>query len=195
MRRASEWSTRRLHAEAARLCQPGRRRARAGPVCPTVTTLALLDAVLDAVEVPVLAAGGIGSARAVAAMMAAGADGVRVGTRFLAATEAGAHPAWIEALIGATAEDTVYTTKFPGGWPDAPHRVLQSCIAAAEAFKGDTVGSNVSLLGSRADLSLFQSVCADTTTGAVEAMPLWAGESVGGVKRIQSAAEIVVELA
>jgi nitronate monooxygenase len=167
-----------------------------GHIRGKTSTLALLDAVLDAVDVPVLAAGGIGSARAVAAMMAAGADGVRVGTRFLAAPEAGAHPAWIEALIGATAEDTIYTTKFPGGWPNAPHRVLQSCLAAADAFKGDTVGSNASLLGSRADLSLFQSVCADTTTtGAVEAMPLWAGESVGGVNRIQSAAEIVMELA
>jgi nitronate monooxygenase len=167
-----------------------------GHVRGKISTLALLGDVLEAVNVPVLAAGGIGTARAVAAALAAGADGVRVGTRFLAAVEAGAHPTWVDALIEATAEDTVYTTKFSGGWPDAPHRVLRSCITTAESFRGETVGSNVSLLGDRADLGLFQSVCADTTTtGTVDAMPLWAGESVSGVRGIQSAAEIVLELA
>lgn len=170
--------------------------AAGGHVRGTVSTLALLGDVLDAVDVPVLAAGGIGTARAVAAVMAAGADGVRVGTRFVAAVEAGAHPTWVDALIGATAEDTVFTSQFSGGWPDAPHRVLRSCLTAAEAFQGDTVGANVTLTGDRADIARFGVTVADqTTTGAIEAMPLWAGESVNGVKRIQSAAEIVLELA
>ena len=61
--------------------------------------LALLPEVLDAVEVPVLAAGGVGTARGVAAALAAGADGVRVGTRFVAATESGAHPEYVAALV------------------------------------------------------------------------------------------------
>ncbi len=167
-----------------------------GHVRGKISTLALLGDVLDAVDLPVLAAGGIGTARAVAAAMAAGAEGVRVGTRFVAAHEAGAHPVWVQALIGATAEDTVYTSKFAGGWPDAPHRVLQSSLTAAEAFEGETVGENLNLLGDRVTVSRFGSTCADTTaTGTVEAMPLWAGESVSGVKGIQSAAEIVLELA
>ena len=55
-----------------------------GHVRGTVSLLPLLDEVLEAVDVPVLAAGGIGTGRAMAAVMAAGADGVRVGTRFIA---------------------------------------------------------------------------------------------------------------
>ena len=64
-----------------------------GHIRGTTGLPALLDEVLAAVEVPVLAAGGIGSARAMAAALAAGADGVRVGTRFVATAESGSHPA------------------------------------------------------------------------------------------------------
>ena len=152
--------------------------------------------VLDAVDVPVLAAGGIGTARAVAAALAAGADGVRVGTRFVAAREAGAHPEYVAALIAARAEDTVYTRAFHLGWPDAPHRVLRSCVAAAEAFGGEVVGEALRLDGTRAPIPRFATTVADrNTTGAVGSMPLWAGESVGGVTRVRPAAEIVQELA
>ena len=63
-----------------------------GHVRGTSGLLPLLEQVLAAVDVPVLAAGGIGSGRAMAAVLAAGADGVRVGTRFLAVQEAEAHP-------------------------------------------------------------------------------------------------------
>jgi NAD(P)H-dependent flavin oxidoreductase YrpB (nitropropane dioxygenase family) len=68
---------------------------------------------------------GIGSGRATAAALAAGADGVRVGTRFVAAEEAGAHPVYVRALIEAQAEDTVYTKAFSSRWPNAPHRALR----------------------------------------------------------------------
>src|SRR4051794_18526959 len=63
-----------------------------GHVRGTIGVLALLDEVLEAVDVPVLAAGGIGTGRALAAVLAAGADGARVGTRFVAAEESDAHP-------------------------------------------------------------------------------------------------------
>ena len=65
--------------------------------------LPLLDAVLDAIGCPVIAAGGIATARGVAAAQAAGADGVRVGTRFIAAAESDAHPEWITAILDASA--------------------------------------------------------------------------------------------
>src|ERR687889_1605600 len=78
--------------------------------------LALLDAVLSAVDLPVLAAGGIGSGRALAAMLAAGADGVRIGTRFVAAAESDAHPRYLEALIAARPEDTVYGSTLSDWW-------------------------------------------------------------------------------
>jgi enoyl-[acyl-carrier protein] reductase II len=67
-----------------------------GHVRGTVGTFPLLEEVLEAVDVPVLAAGGIGTARAMAAALIAGADGVRVGTRFVATPEAGAHPEYVE---------------------------------------------------------------------------------------------------
>lgn len=72
-----------------------------------------------------LAAGGIGSGRALAAVLAARASGVGVGTRFIAATEAGAHPEYVKALIASEPEDTVVTEAFSEGWPNAPHRVLR----------------------------------------------------------------------
>lgn len=167
-----------------------------GHVRGKIGLIALLSEVIGAVDVPVLAAGGIGTGRAMAAALAAGADGVRVGTRFVAASESGAHPRYVEALIKARAQDTIYTEAFSATWPDAPHRVLRSAIAAAEAFQGDTVGEATSLDGTRFPVRRFASFAVDrTTTGAIEAMSLWAGESVSGVTRVQPASEILRELA
>jgi nitronate monooxygenase len=157
--------------------------------------LALLDEVLDAVGVPVLAAGGIGSGRVLAAVLAAGADGARMGTRFVAAEEADAHPQYVAALLAAGPEDTVYGRDFVHGW-DAAGRVLRSSLEAARAFKGDIVGEVPSLDGTREPLHRFEpEAITQGVTGAIEAMPFWAGESVGAVKRVQPAAEIVREVA
>jgi nitronate monooxygenase len=158
--------------------------------------LALLDAVLSAVDVPVLAAGGIGSGRALAAVLAAGADGVRIGTRFVAAEEAEAHPRYVEALIAARPTDTLRSDTFALDFPGAPHRALRSSIAAVEAFQGDVVGEVLSPSGDRVPVRRFQKLTITRhVTGAIEAMPHWAGESVGGVTRVQPAAEIVRQLA
>ncbi len=146
---------------------------------------------------PVLAAGGIGTARAMAAVLAAGADGVRVGTRFMAAEEAETHPDYVKALVAAEAKDTVYTEAFSIGWPDAPHRCLRSCVEAARAFQGEFVGEGRNnMTGEQFSIRRFQvGVMDKSVTGAIEAMPPWAGESVDAVKRVQPAAEIVHELA
>lgn len=157
--------------------------------------LPLLGAVLDAVDVPVVAAGGIGTARAMAAALAAGADAVRVGTRFLAAAEADVHPEYLAALVGARAEDTVLTGRFSVMWPDAPHRVLRSAVAAAEAWSGEIVGE-MELLGTRQPLPRFAVPCPTrATTGTIAAMALYAGESVGAVSGVVPAADVVRELA
>jgi nitronate monooxygenase len=167
-----------------------------GHVRGRVGLLAILGQILEAVDVPVLAAGGIGTGRALAAVLAAGADGARVGTRFVAAEEARAHPTYVQALIAAEAEDTVYTDAFSFGWPDAPHRCLRSSVEAATAFEGDIVGERFSqYYQNRVPVHRFQSLTVtDDATGQIEAMPLWAGESVGGVNRVQPAAAIVAEL-
>jgi nitronate monooxygenase len=161
-----------------------------------IGVLAVLDAVLSAVDVPVLAAGGIGTGRALAAVLAAGADGARIGTRFVAAEEAEAHPRYVEALIASQPADTVRSDTFALDYPGAPHRALRSSVAAAQAFQGDVVGEMLSPSGDRVPVRRFQKLTITRhVSGAIDAMPHWAGESVGGVTRVQPAAEIVRELA
>ncbi|HVR28965.1 MAG TPA: nitronate monooxygenase [Thermoanaerobaculia bacterium] len=156
--------------------------------------LRVLSEVLDAVgEVPVVAAGGIGSAREVAGALAAGASAVRVGTRFVAAVESGAHPEYVRSLVEARAEDTVLTDVFSVGW-DAPHRVLRSAIEAARAFPGEVVGE-AEWGGEKRPVARFSAeLPTRETTGEVRAMALYAGQSVGAVRQVRPAREIVAEL-
>jgi nitronate monooxygenase len=166
-----------------------------GHVRGRIGLLPLLDGVLDAVNVPVLAAGGIATARAMAAALAAGADGVRVGTRFVAAAESAAHPAYQEALLRAEPEDTILTEAYSANWPNAPHRVLRGCIEAAQALTDDLVGQTV-IAGATLPLTRFMTPPPTRwCTGKIEAMPHYAGQSVGAVQKIQPAADIVRELA
>jgi nitronate monooxygenase len=167
-----------------------------GHIRGTIGTMDLLCEVLEAVpEIPVLAAGGVGTGRAMAAMLAAGADGVRVGTRFVASEEAGMHPVYTDALIAARAEDTVYTLAFHVGWPDAPHRVLKSSMAAAEDLDQEIVGKLIRIGGREHAVRRFSCAVPDlTATGRIGAMSLFAGQSVGGVKRVVPAREIIEEL-
>lgn len=79
-----------------------------------VGLMALLPAVVDAVRLPVVATGGIGDARGVAAAFALGASAVQVGTGFLRTPEAQLPPAWADALAAAQPEDTVLTRAFSG---------------------------------------------------------------------------------
>ena len=109
----------------------------------TPSLLPLLDAVLDAVALPVVAAGGIATARGVAAALAAGASGaVRVGTRFIAAAESDAHPDWVAAVLDAAAADAVVSDAYNAGLvPPGPHRVLRSALDAAETLPDGTVAT------------------------------------------------------
>ena len=167
-----------------------------GHVRGTLGLLGLLCDVLDAVpEIPVLAAGGIGTGRAMAAVLAAGADGVRIGTRFLASEEAGIHPVYTDALIAARAEDSVYSSTFHVGWPEAPHGALRSAIEAVQAFDGEFVAKVVSLDGTERPVPRFSTNVADRgATGYIQAMALYAGQSVGAVRRVAPAREIIREL-
>jgi NAD(P)H-dependent flavin oxidoreductase YrpB (nitropropane dioxygenase family) len=157
--------------------------------------LPLLDDVLAAVAVPVIAAGGIATARGVAAAFAAGADGVRVGTRFIASAESEAHPEWVQAVLDARAADAVVSHAFNVGMPvPGPHRVLRSSVDAAQALDADQAGV-LRIAGAEIPVARFgpQPPSRDTT-GAIAAMPFYAGQSAGAVDAIQPAAEIVAEL-
>jgi NAD(P)H-dependent flavin oxidoreductase YrpB (nitropropane dioxygenase family) len=154
----------------------------------------LLSQVLDVLQVPVVAAGGIATARDLAAVLACGASGARIGTRFVASTESGAHPSYVSSLIASSAADTCLTEAFSVMWPNAPHRVLRSAIAAAEASSEEVLGE-MHLGGQVIPAQRFSVILPTTdTTGHVEAMALYAGESVGNVRSVEPAAEIVSEL-
>jgi NAD(P)H-dependent flavin oxidoreductase YrpB (nitropropane dioxygenase family) len=175
----------------AKASESGGRKRFDGPAL-----LPLLDGVLDAVAVPVIAAGGIATARGVRAARAAGAAGVRVGTRFIAADESDAHPAWIQAVIDAPPGEAVVSDAFNAGMPvPGPHRVLRSSIEAAQALAGDEAGI-LRLAGAEIPVARFgpQAPTRDST-GAVEAMAFYAGQSAGAVVRRQPAADIVADLA
>lgn len=175
----------------AKAWESGGRKRHEGP-----TMLALLDGVLDAVTVPVMAAGGIATARGVAAVLAAGADGARVGTRFIAAAESDAHPAWVQAIIEANADEAVVSTAFNAGMPEpGPHRVLRRSIEAAEALT-DTHAGVVRVAGLELPVPRFSpQPPTRESTGTIAAMPFYAGQSVGAVRAVQPAAQIVAELA
>src|SRR5271163_3196343 len=102
-----------------------------GHVWSTVATLPLVPAVVDAVTpVPVIAAGGIGDARGVAAVLALGAQAAWLGTRFLLADEMPIHAEYRRLLIAARETDAEwYANLYEVGWPDAPHRALHNSTA------------------------------------------------------------------
>ena len=98
-------------------------------------------------------------------------------------------------MIGAEPEDTVVTEVFSENWPNAPHRVLRSSVEAAQAFKGEIVGQRrLASSGEMAPAKRFESITMTRdTTGTLEAMPHWAGESVASVEKVQPAAAIIDE--
>ena len=125
----------------------------------------------------------------------AGADAVRVGTAFVATPEGGAHPAYIDAIVAArSGAETVLTTAFGRGWPDAPHRVLASAVSAAEALDTDVVGE-AGREDARTPIPRFSAVPPSRdATGNIAAMALYAGAGVGQVSSVRSATDVVSEL-
>jgi NAD(P)H-dependent flavin oxidoreductase YrpB (nitropropane dioxygenase family) len=156
----------------------------------------LLNSVLDAVGVPVLAAGGLATARDLAAVLAAGADGARMGTRFVATDESGAHPLYKQAIVAATGADTELVTDFSVFWPSGPepHRVLRKAVDAARSLESEVAGEGM-LFGERRPIPKFAvAPPAADTTGAIEAFAMYAGVSVGAIDRIEPAADVVHRL-
>ncbi|MEP6910608.1 MAG: nitronate monooxygenase [Actinomycetota bacterium] len=174
-----------------------------GHVWGTVSTLALVPRVVDAVApVPVVAAGGIADGRGLAAVLALGAAGAWVGTRFLATPEAAIHPDYRRRILAAGEADTFYGTLFDRGWPDAPHRALRNSTVeaweqAGQPASGSRPGEDDEP-ASRSDGSPINRYASSTPTagmaGDVEPLPHWAGQGVGLVTREESAAEIVRSL-
>jgi nitronate monooxygenase len=175
-----------------------------GHVWSTVSSMVLVPLVCDAVpDLPVVAAGGIADARGVRAALALGAEGVWVGTRFLATQESGAHDGFKTLLVAAGATDTVYSTVFDGGWPDAPTRALRnSTLRAWEAAGCPPPGARPGegdVLGAMADGRTIRRYDVPApmqgATGEIEAFALYAGQSVGLVREILPVSAVMAELA
>ena len=175
-----------------------------GHVWGKVATLPLVPAVVDAVTpVPVIAAGGIGDARGVAAVLALGAHAAWLGTRFLLADEMPIHEDYRRLLIAAAETDPEwYANLYDVGWPDSPHRALRNSTARAwEAVgrppdrqrpgNGDVIAHFAS---GEAIVRYEPAPPMAGTTGDIEALSMWAGQSVALARQTQSAAEIVTEL-
>lgn len=175
-----------------------------GHVWGTVATLPLVPAVVDAVApVPVIAAGGIGDARGVAAVLALGAQAAWLGTRFLFAEEAPVHERYRERLAAAMETDAEwYADLYDVGWPNAPHRALRNATAeaweaAGRPASGARPGEGEPIAAGRSGEPIVRytsSLPLAGTTGDVDALSLWAGQSVALVRETQPAAAIVAEL-
>jgi len=177
-----------------------------GHVRGTTSLSALLPAVVRAVRpLPVLAAGGIATGAGVAAALAAGAQGVVLGTRFLASPEAAASDEYKRRIVAARSEDTVYTTLFDIGWPDAPHRVIRNRAVAeweaagspapgARPAEGTTIGK-IRLGPALEEVPRYSLVSPLASfEGDHDLAALYAGESCGLVDELRPAARIVREL-
>jgi NAD(P)H-dependent flavin oxidoreductase YrpB (nitropropane dioxygenase family) len=175
-----------------------------GHVWGKVATLPLVPAVVDAVApVPVIAAGGIGDARGVAAVLALGAQAAMLGTRFLLAQEMPVHEDYRRRLIAATETDPVwYPNLYDVGWPDSPHRALRNSTARAWEAAGRPpdaqrpgAGDVIAHFASGEAIVRYEPAPPMTgTTGDIEALSLWAGQSVALARKPQPAADIVAEL-
>jgi NAD(P)H-dependent flavin oxidoreductase YrpB (nitropropane dioxygenase family) len=176
-----------------------------GHVAGTVGTMVLVPRVVDAVSTtPVVAAGGIADGRGLAAALVLGAEGIVLGTRLIAATECNAHELYKQKVIAATEEDTVRTTLFGNGWPNASHRTLRTSFVEqwlAEERRGSEQRSDEPIIGEitmggmRMPLPRFGGIPpARDASGDLESMDFLAGQCVGLVREIKPAAEIVREV-
>lgn len=175
-----------------------------GHVWSQVATLPLVPAVVDAVApVPVIAAGGIGDARGVVAVLALGAQAAWLGTRFLLAQEMPIHEEYRRRLRDAAETDAQwYANLYEVGWPDAPHRAIRNSTAevweaAGEPAPGSRPGEGdvVARFASGEPILRYATAAPMVgTTGDVEALSMWAGQSVALARQSQPAAEIVAEL-
>jgi len=175
-----------------------------GHVAGQVSTMVLLPRIVDAVTpTVVIASGGIADHRGLAAALCLGADGVVIGTRFLATPEANVHPVYKAKLVDASEEDTVRTILFGHGWPHAPHRTLRTPFVTEwvgrESETQDSrpdepiVGRTV-IGGAETPVQRFASIPPNTrASGDIELMALLAGQSVGLVNEIRPAADIIRE--
>ncbi|BBM97490.1 nitronate monooxygenase [Marchantia polymorpha subsp. ruderalis] len=174
-----------------------------GHVISQVGLLVLLPAVVDALRgynVPIIAAGGIVDARGYVAALSLGAQGVCLGTRFVATVESCAHPLYKRKIVDARESDTEYTNLYGRGRWRAPHRVIRT--TSHELWKGELppdgteVGQPIightTIYDVEEDVPRFSGKVPNfSTAGDVESMVMYASIGVGLIHEILPAASIV----
>lgn len=173
-----------------------------GHVQSEVATLPLVPRVADAVDVPVVAAGGIADARGLVAVLAAGADGAWLGTRFLATEEAGIEELYRQQVLEADETDTLYSELFDVGWKGTPHRVLHN--STVEAWEkegrpdpGERPGEGETIAeypGGQPIQRYGDDLPIEGVEGDLEALALYAGQSAGVTDEVLPASEVVEKL-
>ncbi|AWZ47618.1 enoyl-[acyl-carrier-protein] reductase FabK [Clostridiaceae bacterium 14S0207] len=150
-----------------------------------LTTMVIVPQVVDAIDIPVIAAGGIGDGRGVAAAFMLGADGVQLGTRFLVADECNVHENYKQKVLLAKDIDTVVTARCTGH----PVRVIRNKLARKylDLEKQGISKEEMEGLGTG---TLRKAV----VEGDVDAGSIMAGQIAGLVKKKQSCSEIIQEL-
>jgi enoyl-[acyl-carrier protein] reductase II len=150
-----------------------------------ITTLCLVPQVVDAVKIPVIAAGGIADGRQMLACLALGAQGVQIGTRFAATVESSSHSSYKDAIVNSEDNATVLVLK-----KIAPVRLKKNHFAllALEAqTQGATKEEELELLGHKREMQgIFE--------GNLEEGELEMGQSSGMVKEILSCEQVVQQL-
>lgn len=178
-----------------------------GHVRGTTSIWELLPIVVKAIHpLPVLASGGIGDGSGMARAMRLGAQGVSLGTRFVACDETWVHPAYKKRIVDAMADDTVLNELYDYDWPNAPHRTLRNKTYAewqvagcpprgSKPGEGTAIGHRSNTMGERREWMRYSIGTAPPDfDGDIEYAPLWAGLSVSDVNDILPAADIIRSL-
>jgi enoyl-[acyl-carrier protein] reductase II len=150
-----------------------------------IATMPLVPQIVDAVDIPVVAAGGIVDGRGLVAALALGAVGVQIGTRFICASECTVHPNYKQAVIKARDRDTVVT----GATTGHPVRVLHNKLARAFAEAEARCASVEEL----EELGAGR-LRAATVDGDVENGSLMAGQIAALVTKVEPARDIIQDI-
>ncbi len=147
-----------------------------------IGTMALVPQIVDAVRVPVVAAGGIADGRGLVAALALGAGGVLLGTRFVATRESAAPEFYKKDLLEHEADSTTLTDAFTGVW----------ARALANTFSREYAAAGAPVLPPLLQRAVAQDVYnASAAQQSGEYYPMWAGHSVGLIRNLPGATEVV----
>lgn len=180
-----------------------------GHIAATTSLFVNLPTIVDAVApLPVLASGGIADGRGLAAALMLGAEGVSLGTRFVASGEAFVRDEYKRRVVAANAQDAVYSDDlFDVFWPGVPHRALRGRVfdewdaagrppPGERPHEGEPIGVYDSPLRGPIEVPRYASfMMTPWFDGDVELGPMWAGESAALVDDILPAGEIVRRIA